>query len=134
MAPGAVNMSRTPSLIWTRRAGTSVCLATLLMLTGCASKKEPSLYGWKSYEKNLDAYFRADKTSPDEQLKVMEDERKLIQAEGQALPPGYQAHMGLLYGRKGDAQSFYQYVQQEKEQFPESAGFMDFLVRNFKKQ
>ncbi len=110
-------------------------LIAVALLTGCANTaREAPLYGWRSYEKNLDAYFRADKSSPDEQLKAMQDDQQLIQAEGKALPPGYQAHMGLLYGRKGDLESFRNHVEAEKQQFPESAGFMDFLLRNFKTQ
>lgn len=108
-------------------------LLALTLLTGCAAPKEPSLYGWRQYEKNLDAYFRADRVGLEEQLKAMEDDRQLIQAQGQALPPGYHAHMGLLYGRKGDVESFRQQIQLEKQTFPESAVFMDFLLRNFKK-
>lgn len=105
-----------------------------VLLTGCANTREPSLYGWRSYEKNLDAYFRADRSRPDEQLQRMEEDRQVIVAEGKALPPGYQAHLGLLYGRKGDLQSLERYFELEKQQFPEAAGFMDFLLRNFRKQ
>jgi len=108
-------------------------LFVCVLLTACANTREPALYGWRSYEKNLDAYFRADRTSPDEQLQRMEEDRQLIAAEGKALPPGFQAHLGLLHGRKGDLQSLERYLQLEKQQFPEAAGFMDFLMRNFKK-
>lgn len=113
--------------------GTLALAALMILLTGCANLQEPPLYGWRGYEKNLDAYFRADKSSVDEQLQSMQDDQKLLEAEGKLLPPGYQAHMGLLYGRKGDFESFRAKLEAEKQQFPESAGFMDFLMRNFKK-
>lgn len=113
--------------------GAIALAACISLLTGCANTKEPPLYGWRGYEKNLDAYFRADKSGADEQLKAMQDDQKVLQAEGKALPPGYQAHMGLLHGRKGDLESFRNQLEAEKQQFPESAGFMDFLMRNFKK-
>lgn len=103
------------------------------VLSGCANTKEPPLYGWRNYEKNLDAYFRADKTSVDAQLQSMQDDQKIIEAQGQALPPGYLAHMGLLHGRKGDIESFRTHLEAEKQRFPESSGFMDFLMRHFKK-
>ena len=117
----------------TRAAGL-VALVAATLLTACANTaKEPPLYGWGNYEKNLDAYFRAQKSSPDEQLQSMQNDQQRMLAQGQALPPGYQAHMALLYGRKGDAESFKQHIEAEKQQFPESAGFMDFLLRHFKK-
>lgn len=103
------------------------------VMTGCATTREPALYGWRDYEKNLDAYFRADRSSPQDQLRSMQDNQKIMASEGKALPPGYQAHMGLLHGRTGDMESFAQHIEAEKRQFPESAGFMDFLMRNFKK-
>ena len=107
--------------------------AIVLILSGCANTvKEPPLYGWRSYEKNLDAHFRSDKSSPDDQLRSMLDDRQQIEAAGQALPPGYRAHLGLLYGRRGDLEGLRQNIEAEKQQFPESAGFMDFLLRNFK--
>jgi hypothetical protein len=116
------------------RKSSGLVLISLALLSGCTSTiKEPSLYGWRNYEKNLDAYFRTDKSSSDEQLKSMQDDQQLLRAEGKTLPPGYQAHMGLLEGRRGDAESFRNHIEAEKQQFPESAGFMDFLLRNFKK-
>lgn len=115
------------------RAGGLLLLVLTALLTGCANTKDPALYGWRGYEKNLDAYFRADKLDHSAQLQSMRDDRQLLQAEGKALPPGFQAQMGLLHGRLGDMESFRTQIEAEKQAFPESAGFMDFLLRNFKK-
>lgn len=105
-----------------------VCLA----LQGCATQPA-SLYQWQGYESNVDAYFRGDKLSPQAQTQLMEEDLKKIQAGGGAVPPGYYAHLGLLYGQQGNLDQFAQQVQTEKKQYPESATFMDFLLRNFKK-
>jgi hypothetical protein len=113
--------------------GSIAMAAFILLLAGCANTKAPSLYGWRNYEKNLDNYFRSDKTSMDEQLKSMQDDQQILMGEGKSLPPGYRAHMGLLYGRKGDLESFRNQMEAEKQHFPDSSGFMDFLMRNFKK-
>ena len=56
-----------------------------------------------------------------------------MRASGLAVPPGYHAHLGLLYGEQGDLGKFAEQVAQEKSKFPESQTFMDFLLRNFKK-
>lgn len=111
---------------------TLVLLATLLALTGCANKAPPPLYGWNGYEKNLDTYFRGDRESLDTQAKQMEDNLQKIRAAGQATPPGFQAHLGLLHGKQGDLARFQQHLQAEKEQFPESETFVNFLLRKFK--
>ncbi|WP_036074862.1 DUF4810 domain-containing protein [Limnohabitans sp. Rim47] len=111
---------------------TLALLATFLALTGCANKATPTLYGWNSYEKNLDTYFRNDSESLDTQAKFMEDDLQKMRAADKAIPPGYQAHMGLLYGKQGDLARFQQHLQAEKTQFPESETFVDFLLRKFK--
>lgn len=102
------------------------------ILAGCATKPT-SLYQWQGYQNNVDAYFRGDKLSPDAQAQLMESDLQKIRASGAAVPPGYYAHLGLLYGQQGKLDQFAQQVQAEKKQYPESETFMDFLLRNFKK-
>lgn len=114
------------------RIKTLALLATLLALTGCANKAPPPLYGWNGYEKNLDTYFRGDRESLDTQAKQMEDNLQKIRAAGQATPPGYRAHLGLLHGKQEDLTRFQQHLQAEKDQFPESETFVNFLLRQFK--
>jgi hypothetical protein len=116
--------------LFTRQRLTLIALA--LTLGVCASKAPPMLYGWNGYEKNLDTYFRNDQESLDTQSKRMEDELQKMRAAGAATPPGYQAHMGLLYGKQGDLARFQQHLEAEKKQFPESETFVDFLLRKFK--
>ena len=112
-------------------------LAAMLLgsavLCGCAVKKPVTLYQWGDYQKNVDAYLRADKIGPEEQTQHVEEDLKKIQATGGVIPPGYQAHLGLLYAQQGRFDKFSEQIQYEKTQFPESESFMDFLVRNFKK-
>ena len=107
-------------------------MVAMLALTGCANKAPPPLYGWNGYEKNLDTYFRGDRESLDTQAKQMEDNLREIRSAGQATPPGYQAHLGLLHGKRGDLARFQQQLQAEKEQFPESETFVNFLLRQVK--
>lgn len=105
-----------------------------LALGGCANKTAvPPLYGWNGYEKNIDTYFRGDRESLDTQAKLMTDDLEKMRAGGKAIPPGYQAHMGLLYGKQGDMGRFQMHLEAEKQQFPESESFIDFLLRKFKK-
>jgi hypothetical protein len=115
-----------------RTAAKVALLVLALSLGGCANKAAPPLYGWHGFEQNLDTYFRQDRESPDTQAKRMEDDLQKIRAAGQATPPGYMAHLGLLYGKQGDLTRFQQHLEAEKQQFPESQNFVDFLLRKFK--
>ena len=123
----------TPSRQPSRTAAKVALLALALSLGGCANHKPaPPLYGWQGFEQNLDTYFRQDRESPDTQAKRMEDDLQKIRAAGQATPPGFMAHLGLLYGKQGDMARFQQHLEAEKQQFPESQAFVDFLLRQFK--
>lgn len=106
----------------------------LALLGGCATQQSPTLYKWEGYQNNVSAYFRGDKLSLDAQTQLMEQDLKKIQAGGGAVPPGYYAHLALLYGQQGNLDQFAQYVQTERKQYPESETFMGFLLRNFKKK
>jgi hypothetical protein len=114
------------------RSFIAVALIASAGLSGCATKPN-SLYQWGGYQSNVDAYFRTDKLSPDAQTQAMEEDLKKIKANGGVVPPGYYAHLGLLYGQQGNLDRFAEHVQAEKRQYAESETFMDFLLRNFKK-
>jgi hypothetical protein len=114
------------------RLNVAALLLVCVALVGCATKPT-TLYQWEGYQSNIDAHFRTDKLSPDAQIQLMETDLQKIRASGRALPPGYQAHLGLLYGQQGNLDKFAQQMQAERKQFPESETFMDFLLRNFKK-
>jgi hypothetical protein len=115
-----------------RRTSALALVMACAVLGGCAARA-PSLYQWQDYQSHVDAYFRTDKLSPDVQMRMMEDDLRKIQASGAKPPPGYHAHLGLLYGQQGKLDQFAHQVEIEKQQFPESETFMDFLLRNFKK-
>ena len=108
-------------------------LVAVALLGGCAATGPTALYQWEGYQTNVDAHFRTDKLSPEAQTQAMEADLLKIRANGKTVPPGYQAHLGLLYGQQGNLDKFAMQMQAEKQQFPESETFMDFLLRNFKK-
>jgi len=113
-----------------RLSAVALLLASAV-LGGCATKPT-SLYQWQGYQNNVDAYFRGDKLSPTAQTQMMEEDLVKIRASGGAVPPGYYAHLGLLYGQQGKLDQFADQMQAERNQFPESETFMNFLLRNFK--
>lgn len=114
------------------RSRIAAILIACATLGACATKPTP-LYQWEGYPDLVDAYFRTDSLSPDAQTQKMEEGLQKIRAEGGVAPPGYHAHLGLLYIHQGRLDQFAAQLQAEKKQYPESAPFMDFLLRNFKK-
>ena len=106
--------------------------AVVFLFAGCAAKPV-QLYQWEGYQSNLDSYFRADKLGLGEQTQIMEADLKKIKSSGATAPPGYEAHLGLLYGQQGYMDKFATFLLEEKRTFPESSVFIDFLMRNFKK-
>ena len=113
-----------------QRTVIAAILAIPALLAACAAGPN-SMYAWEGYQDNVDAYFRGDQSGPDAQAQSMEADLEKIRGNGGLVPPGFHAHLGLLYGQQGRLEQFAQQLQAEKNQYPESAEFMDFLLRNF---
>ncbi len=95
---------------------------------GCA-RAPKRLYHWEAFQDQLYEYFKADRSSPEEQLRILGAQVEKARARGAALPPGFRAHLAMLYlqlGRNGEAK---QELEAEKVNFPESAQYMDFLLK-----
>ncbi len=98
------------------------------VLVGCAPAPK-RLYHWEGFQGQLYEYFKADSSSPEEQLRILGAQAEKARASGAALPPGFRAHLAMIYlrlGRDGEAK---QELEAEKANFPESAQYMDFLLR-----
>lgn len=103
----------------------TVCL---ILICGCAST--PQMYQWGDYQRQVYHRFAANSESQ-EQIEAMERTLK-INKENKPMPPGFHAHLGLLYGETGRFDEMREQFTTEKELFPESAGFMDFLLSSEK--
>ena len=110
--------------------GSAVALA--MLLTGCVTAPQP-LYSWNSYQKQVYSYLKSDSPAQEEQILEMEKGMQQAAGKGTQLPPGYQAHLGLLYLNAGRTDQALAAWAQEKKQFPESTQYIDYLVSNMKK-
>jgi hypothetical protein len=100
-----------------------------LALVGCANKPRPPLYQWEAFPKlQYEALLRTD-APPMEQVATMEVQAEKARANGAALPPGFRAHLGMLKLSAGDPDQARQLWLAEKAAFPESAPYMDQLLR-----
>lgn len=106
--------------------------AAVTVLAGCVTPPQP-LYHWGDFQAQQYAYFKSE-IGPEEGIQRLEKVREEAKAKGRPLPPGMQAHLGLLYGQTGRTDLFEQNLQAEKQQFPESAAYVDFLLKQTPKQ
>lgn len=104
-------------------------LALGCLLSGCAGPK--SLYQWGSYQPQVYSYFKGE--SNEAQIEALERDLEKIRAAGSAVPPGYHAQLGLLYLNAGKDDQMVQQFQTEKALFPESAPYMNFLLKSARK-
>lgn len=114
-----------------RAAGAAAVLALCAALTGCGHAPRP-LYHWDGFQGQLYEHFKGQGSGPDEQLRALDAQAEKARAAGAALPPGFRAHQAMLclrMGRDGEARA---YLEAEKASFPESAPYMDFLLKNMK--
>lgn len=103
-------------------------LAVAALLTGCRS---PDIYYWGHYEDVVyDMYAKPDKASPEQLASRLEEDLHKAASANKPLPPGFHAQLGYLYAQMGKTDLARQQYEQEKNQFPESAVFMDRLPGN----
>lgn len=110
------------------RALTLAVAASLLVLAGCANKPKP-LYHWDSFPSQQYSALLREGVSPDEQIRTMEAQAEKARATNAALPPGFRAHLGMLYLGAGNPQRAKELWVAEKTAFPESSPYMDRLLK-----
>ena len=108
----------------------ALVLAAAGMLSACHTAPK-TLYQWEGYQPQVYQHFKGG--SPDQQIAVLEKDLQAISAKGNLPPPGYHAHLGLLYALAGRQDQVATEFEAEKKLFPESAAYMDFLLKTAKK-
>lgn len=111
------------------RSALVAVLATGTLLAGCNSGPK-TIYQWEGYQPQVYQYFQGE--SKEAQALALEADLQKIRAKNGVVPPGYHAQLGLLYSSLGKDDQMVQQFQAEKAEFPESAAYMDFLLKNAK--
>lgn len=107
-----------------RLLGASVTLA----LVGCAHAPKP-LYLWEGFPRQQYETLLQRDANFEEQIRGLQAHAEKARAQGAALPPGFRAHLGMLYltmGNLGEARNLW---QAEKAAFPEATPYMDQLLQ-----
>jgi len=113
-----------------QRRACRLLLATLpvLALSACAGR--PGLYDWGAYQPAVYNYLKDEQTDYADDVAALEANMHRNRPPGQQLPPGFHAHLGMLYLKMGQSGQGMEQFLQEKRAFPEAAPFMDFLTRH----
>lgn len=114
-----------------RAIRTSILILAMAALAGCVTKPQP-LYYWGGYQLQVYGHFKGEK-GPEEQILALEEIQERATAQGKALPPGFRAHLAMLYGQTGQSERFVQQLETEKKLFPESSAYVDFLLKKVQK-
>ncbi|MDY4593881.1 MAG: DUF4810 domain-containing protein [[Pasteurella] aerogenes] len=104
-------------------------LVAALCLTACSSGPK-SMYYWKDYPPTVYERLKNDDSSISEQITKMEKYFTEASRKQLAVAPGAHAHLGLLLTDVGQYESARRQFESEKQLFPESTVFMDFLLKN----
>jgi hypothetical protein len=124
-----MKIEQLPAAGLTRQISRIVLICGFVGLVGCVSAP-PTIYGWGSYQHQVYEYLKSDGSSPEEQVASLEKDLMEMSAKGEAAPPGFHAHLGLLYASLGKVDNSIEEFQVEKTLFPESAQYVDFLLSN----
>lgn len=99
----------------------------LLLLTGCATQK----YAWNGYDDSLYAYYK----HPENKQKYIEHLNEIILNAEHAnakVPPGIYAEYGYMFYEGHDYSQAITCFQKEHDSWPESAFFMEKMIRDAK--
>ena len=107
-----------------------LAIAGALLLTGCVTKPQP-LYYWGDYQAQLYGHFTKE-IGPEEQIAKLEAGLEEARGDDKPVPPGYLAHLGILHAQIEHTDQMLKYFDAEKTQYPESAAYIDFLLRKLK--
>ncbi|HBV38456.1 MAG TPA: DUF4810 domain-containing protein [Erwinia sp.] len=106
----------------------TAAVATALLLTACAQKKE-NIYYWGDYQNSLYSFYQ-NGSAPQKEIDTLNKVVEQAKAQNKPVAPGLHAQLGLLYVNAGQPDLAFQQFTAEKTAFPESASYMDLLMRN----
>lgn len=110
----------------------SMLIIGCLGLSGCVTPHQ-TMYYWGDYQNQV-YKFLSKNNNIEEQIAKLEADLEKARATGKTVPPGYNAHLGILYGSSAHEDMMYKYFATEKALYPESATYIDFLLRKFNQE
>ncbi len=106
-----------------------VIAAAICSLTSC-QQRQSSYYDWGSYEDSVWQLTHAEGSRDvDQQIQSLVEQVERTRQEDGRIPPGLHAHLGLLYSMRGELDTAKAAFESERELFPESATFIDGVIK-----
>lgn len=105
-----------------------ITATSILFLTGCATHK--NLYDWGAYEPQVYAFLKGE--AADGQIQILEKHLIEVQGKGTVPPPGFYAHLGMLYNKVGRDSDTAKMFALEMKIFPESSTYINNINNGFK--
>ena len=103
-------------------------VAVLAAFQGCAHGPAP-MYQWGTFSHLQYDTLRGDGQSPADQIQALEAQSRKATMAHAALPPGFRAHLGMLYLDAGEPDKARALWLGEKAAFPEATPYMDQLLK-----
>jgi hypothetical protein len=106
-------------------------MVAVALLAGCAqAPKHTSLYLWEDFPRQqYDTLLRAGALNPEDAVRALQAHAEKARATGTSLPPGFRAHLGMMVLAQGHADEARRLWLDEKATFPDSAAYMDRLLK-----
>lgn len=100
------------------------------MISGCA-QKSTSLYNYGAYSQSYYDYKKnmTDESALELQKAIEEAIANAKDSHSGRVPPGMYANLGYLYLKSGNSKAAISSFEMEKKIYPESAHFMDRVIR-----
>lgn len=100
-----------------------IYLFLLVFLGACGTKP---LYYWGHYESVIyDRLAKQGGDGPTEHIELLQKDIDYVQSRDLKHPPGFHAHLGMLYSEVGKGRLAQEHLAKEKAAFPESEHLMN---------
>ena len=110
-----------------------VLLLLCSVVSGCATTRP--LYHWGNYEAVLNtSYTNPGQLDTGAEIEILTEDIERARAEHSRVPPGVHAHLGYLYSMQGNMGAAKNHFVLEKKLFPESAVFIDGILKRLAKK
>ena len=115
------------SVLW------GIAAASILLFASCAST--PVMYNWETYTNSTYQYIKAG--DEDSNTALLEVYQKILDGQAdtirQTVPPGVCADYGYMLVKGGKTEEGKALLLKEKELYPESAAFIDSIIRRIER-
>jgi len=103
-------------------------LVAAIALSACGTPPPKTLYGWGDYQAQMVKYYKSE-GDLGTQAQLLEQQLQKNQEAHLACPPGLHGHLALLYAKLGNDAASRAHLEAERQLFPESAAYVDFLLK-----